>query len=494
VQKIIGLIAFILMGFLSHSQITASKTSFDFGELYNGAQTYTDITFKNTSGKMQFLLTIDKPQDVYYIFSSKRVMPDSSITIRFKINENRKGRFNYQVGVYFSDPRDPIMISLKGEVKETGTNSMTACPDFNSAPPAYQQNQFDAAVKVIDSLTREPLKNATVYFVQNGELVGESTTNSKGFVKKRLTLGYYYITAQRPPYNSNYREGYMNYKRNYVEIPLSKDPVEEVLPPPPPVEEEVVINENPPPPPPVEEEVIEIVIEEEPPVVVEDPVDPPAVDPPLDTNSVVESRPPVEPTTLEELPDTVFTNDYFKYNNITFILDVSTSMSGMGKMDLMKMSMIELTKILRHPDMVSMIKYSSEVETILKGSHGDQKEEIISVVKGLKYSGMTAGGDAIKAAYKLNKKTYIENGNNMVIMITDGVFNKGDKDYLKTIEKNYENMGIKFSVVGIKTSDFITKHMLNVVSYGAGDFIRILSIDDAQAKLIEEIKRSSFKY
>ena len=78
-------------------------------------------------------------------------------------------------------------------------------------------------------------------------------------------------------------------------------------------------------------------------------------------------------------------------------------------------------------------------------------------------------------------------------MITDGIFNKGDKDYLKTIEKNYNDKGIRFSVVGIKTSDFITAHMLNIVSKGDGDFIRIQTIEDAKTKLIDEIKRTSFK-
>jgi Ca-activated chloride channel family protein len=472
----------------SFAQITPSKTRHDFGDLYRGAQTYTDITFKNTTDKVQFLLTIDKPRDVYYIYSAKRVMPDSSVTIRFKINENRKGRFNYEVGVYFSDPRDPFYISLTGNVKESSNqNSMTACPDFNSAPPAYQQNVFDVVIKVYDSLTGEPLKNAKVYLVERGELVGEEYTNHKGFVKKRIPLGYYYITAQRDPYQSNYREGYLNFKRNYVEIPLKKTEVQYDPP------EDVVIDDS--PPPPVEDDTVEIVINDAPPEVIVD--DPPVevTDPPADTTSIVDNTlPPSEKKTLEELPDTVFTDDYFKYNNITFILDVSTSMAGMGKLDLMKMSMIELAKILRGNDVVSMIKYSSEVETILEGATGDEKQQIISTVKGLKYSGMTAGGDAIKAAYKLNRKTYIPEGNNMVIMITDGVFNKGDKNYLKTIEKYYESMGIKFSVVGIKTSDFITKHMLDVVSYGGGDFVRILDIDDAQESLIEEIRKSSFKF
>ena len=480
-----------LLSFSTVAQVTASTTEFDFGDLYSGSQTYTDITFTNNSDKVQFLLTIDKPRDIYYIFSAKTIQPDSTIIIRFKVNDRRSGRFNEQVDVYFSEPREPISIQLKGNIKETSQqNSMTACPDFNKAPPTSYSTAFDVVIRVIDSLSREPIKNATVYLVENGELIGEYSTNHKGVVKERIPLGYYFITASRDPYNSNYHEGYLNFKRNYVEIELSQPPLEE--------KEELIdppLN-NPPEiaetnPPDEEEEVIEIVIEEEEPA--EEPEEE-VTEEPTTTEEPVETDPPVEPVALKELPDTVFTQDYFKYNNITFILDVSTSMNNMGKMDMMKMSMIELAKILRPNDLVSMIKYSSEVETIMNGTSGAEKEEIISTVKGLKSSGLTAGGDAIKAAYKLSRKNYIEGGNNIVIMITDGVFNKGDKDYLKTIQKYYESQDIKFSVVGIKTSDFITQHMMNVVSEGGGDFVRILSILDAQTKLIEEIKRTSFKF
>lgn len=487
-----ALLLFLL--FLStqvQGQVEASTTDFNFGELYSGSQTYTDITFTNETDKVQWLLTIDKPRDVYYIFSSKQVQPGESITIRFKINDAKKGRFSYSVDVFFSEPRDPITIKLSGNVKQMTTEtSLTACPDFNAAPPK-NMTEFDMVIRVIDSTTREPIPNATVYLVSNGELIGTEKTNFKGFVKERMNIGYYYITADRSPYNSNYYEGYVNYKRNYIEIELSQYPdpvIEEPVEEEPPIEEPIV--EEPPEEEPIEE--IEIVIEEEP--TVEEPVEEPVVEEPVVEEPVIEEPPPVEPGALDELPDTTFNPAYFKYNNITFVLDVSSSMNGMGKMNLLKMSMIELAKILRPKDMVSMVKFASDVDVIMPGSSGDQKEEIISTVKGLKTASSTAGGDAISKGYQLNRQNYIEGGNNMVIMITDGIFNKGSKEYLQVVKKNYENQGIKFYVVGIKTSDYITKHMKNVVANGGGDFIRIITVDDAMNKLIEEIKKSSFRF
>ncbi|MEO9533414.1 MAG: VWA domain-containing protein [Crocinitomicaceae bacterium] len=487
-MKQLIVIIFLVLGFQSIGQIKPTKQRHNFGELYKDSQSYVDIEFTNTSDKPQFLLTVDKPRDVYYIYSSKKVMPDSSLTIRFKINNNIKGRFTYNVDVYFSNPRAAIPIQLTGNVKQAEmSSSLTACPDFNNAPSAYIANTFDVTILVIDSLTREPIKNSKVYIVENGEMVGTAMTNYKGVVVKKIPYGYYYITAQKSPYTSNYHEGYLNFKRNFVQIELQQPYIERDPNPP------VVVNEDPIDPP--EEYVIDPNPVEDPEIVEEVVEVPEVVEEVPETPEVVETpKPETEPIPLSEVPDTVFNENYFKYNNITFILDVSTSMNGMGKMGLLKMSMIELTKILRANDMISMIKYSSEVETILANTTGDQKEQIIEVVKELKTSGMTAGGNAIKMAYKLNKKSFIPDGNNQVIMITDGVFNKGDKDYLRTIQQNYKSKGVKFSVVGIKTSDYVTRHMKDIVEEGGGDFIRILDIEDAQTKLIDEIKKNSFKF
>jgi Ca-activated chloride channel family protein len=78
-------------------------------------------------------------------------------------------------------------------------------------------------------------------------------------------------------------------------------------------------------------------------------------------------------------------------------------------------------------------------------------------------------------------------------MITDGAFNRGSKDYKEIIEKNYQEKGIIFSVVGIKTSEYITEHMDNIVETGGGDFIQIRTMQDAKTKIFHEIRRTSFR-
>lgn len=479
------------------AQVTASSTSHNFGDIYSDSQSYVDIQFTNKTANPQFLLTIDKPRDVYYVFSGKKMLPDSSIIIRFKINDAIKGKFSYQVDLYFSDSNTSMPIYLTGNVKEVSGTSMTNCPDFNSRPSTTDLN-FSLVIKVVDSLTREPIPNAAVYLIDRGELVGSYTTNQKGIVLKNLPLGYYFITAEKTPYASNYFEGYVNANRNYVEIELGQS-----TPAYPEDQELMVTNDNDVGDPeindpPVDDSETEIIIYDTDPELNEDENDSSDTTndynntPPSDYTTPVDPDPVIIPP-LAEIPDTLLDPTYFKYSNITFILDASSSMNAYGKMELLKMSMIELVKILRAEDNITVLKYAAEVNVILDHTSGDMKEEIVSSIKGIKTSGSTAGGDAINAAYAMNREKYIEGGNNLVIMITDGLFNKGATNYDETIASNFAKYGTRFTVVGIKTTDFVAEHMQAIVNKGGGQFIEIQSVYDAQTKLISEIRRTAYK-
>ncbi len=464
-----GLFTFLMFfGLVGFSQMSAEKTIHDFGDLYNGAPTYCDFRFTNRSEKVQYLLTIDKPEGVHYIFSSKVIPPDSSMFIRFRVDNTKKGTFFHEVDIYFSQPFEPIPIELTGNVKEISKNLMTDCPDFNSTP-AYKIQNFEITVKVIDSLTGEPISGADVFFVERGDLVSREETNAKGFVHDDLPLGLYYIAVERQGYEPDYYEGYINFARNYFEIDLARkgeSELHETIPDP-------IVYEN------IDSIFAEILEEEKDSVVVE-----------IVPETVVAER---DTTSLFDLPDTLFDAAHFKFNNITFILDASSSMNAQGKMDLLKMSMIELVKILRPEDRVTVLKYAAEVTILMENETGADKDKIVEIVRAIRTTGVTAGGTAINEAYRLNKSHFIPGGNNIVIIITDGAFNKGDVNYDKTIKGNFSENGTRFSVVGVKTTSYIQENMKSIASLGGGAYIQILTIEDAQTKIIDEIRRTSFR-
>ncbi len=488
-MRILLFILLMITGGFSFTQMSIEKTSHDFGNLYANAQTYVDFEFKNIGQSKAYLLTIDKPREVYYIYSSKLIQADSTVTVRLKINDNIKGKFNYKVDVHFSNSNKPVTLTLTGNIKERSDNPLTACPDFTAAPPKDGLAHFEVTIKVVDSLTQEPLRRSRVYLINNGTMVGAYYTNANGIIHKSVPLGLYYITAEKSPYKSNFHEGYLNFQDNYVKIELQKEKIDDpVIEEPDRIvivpdieeqeEEEPEVDES------EEDDTIIVIEEEETTEEMEETVE-----------EVVVEEIEEELVEIEETPvdSSDFNSSLFVPNNIVFIVDVSSSMNQMGKMDLLKYAMIELTKILRTQDKVSLIAYSGSVRTLFEFESGANKDEIITKVKTLKSGGYTDGGMAIKEGVKLAKKGYIEGGNNLIFMVTDGAFNKGSKDYMRTIEYTHKTKDIKFSVVGVKTSDYLTGHMTKIAAKGGGEYVRIITVDDAQNKLFEEVKRTSIK-
>ncbi len=471
---------FILIFQTGFGQITLEKSNHDFGNLYANMPTHIDFTFKNTGQSKVFLLSVNKPREVYYLQSSKTVFPDSSVIVRLKINDNIKGRFNYKTEVFFSHSNKPFVITLTGNVKERNSNPMMACPDFNATPPANGLAQFEVTVKVIDSITNKPIKRSKVYFVSNGEMIATHHTNSDGIIHESMPLGLYYITAKKDGYLPNFYDGYLNFRTNYVEIRLHQ-PVTEQIP------NELVVAG----PDPIEIKEEEIILEEEitePNIIVIDENEP--------DDLVIKEEEIALNDTLSLKPnpaDTGFTSSRYVANNLVFIVDVSSSMNQMGKFDLLKKSMIELTQILRPQDKVSLLAYSGSVNILFELKKGTDKAEIIEKINTLKTGGYTDGDEAIKEGIRIAEKGHIEGGNNLVFMVTDGAFNKGSKSYIRHIQSANKTKGIKFSVVGIKTGEYLSTHLTTIASNGGGSYVRIITDDDAENKLFEEVKRTSLK-
>lgn len=178
-----------------------------------------------------------------------------------------------------------------------------------------------------------------------------------------------------------------------------------------------------------------------------------------------------------------------------FLLDVSVSMKQKGRLDLMKVAMIELVQMLRPIDKLSIVTYSSTTEVVIESQAVTDKTSIIKVIQNLEAGGLTAGGKGLKKAYQVAEKSQIKEGNNQVLIATDGAFNleKGDKDMLSQAKNAAEKKNITLTVVGVINEKWTEKSMKSLATEGKGNYISIKNYNDAKSVLVEEIKRNSFK-
>lgn len=473
-RKLLFLIALVFSSFAS-AQLTFSAVKHDFGDLNAYAARHVDILLHNTGTKQEWILTIKKPTEVAYITSKQLIEKDSTIALRLHVNPGVKGRFQYDVQVFTSDRAEATIIHLSGNLKELDQNSMaglTDCPDFSSQASGRNPNSFDLTVVTIDKDTRKELSNSTVTLIQNGQAIWQHLTNKNGLVKKEATLGLSYFYASHEGYFPAELGAYINFKRNYVVLELERtaEPIEPPLALDPPVDTITVAQNDPEP-----AIIIDFIEHNDPPTEID--------------SSTIAQLPP----SFTDLDRDNFDPEYFKPVNVVFVLDVSSSMKQVDKIELMKYSLFQLTDMLRPEDKITLVTYADESRVLLPATSGDNKETIRKEVEQLEAFGYTAGGKGITLGFKEAKRSKISDGTNHVIIITDGAFNRGTEDYEATVKK-YAKEDIHLSVVGIKNKDVHEEDMRRAAEFGGGHYVPIFKLADAQNNLKQEIRVLSFRY
>ena len=181
-------------------------------------------------------------------------------------------------------------------------------------------------------------------------------------------------------------------------------------------------------------------------------------------------------------------------SNLVFLIDVSGSMSDDNKLPLLKESMKVLVKELRDKDKVSIVVYAGAAGVVLEPTSGDDKQTIIDAFDDLNAGGSTAGGEGIELAYKLAQQNFIKEGNNRIILATDGDFNVGvssDNDMEKLIEEKRKS-GIFLTVLGYGMGNYKDSKMEILADKGNGNYAYIDNIQEANRFLGKEFKGSMF--
>jgi Ca-activated chloride channel homolog len=176
-------------------------------------------------------------------------------------------------------------------------------------------------------------------------------------------------------------------------------------------------------------------------------------------------------------------------NNFVFLVDVSGSMSDQNKLPLVQESLKMLTKTLRENDRVAIVTYAGSTEVVLASTRGNEKSKINAAIDRLNADGSTNGESGIKLAYKIAYENKIENGNNRVILATDGDFNVGDTDedsIESMVEKKAKKTGVFMTVLGYGMGNYKDSRMQKIALHGNGNNFYIDTRREARKVLIEQ--------
>ena len=181
-------------------------------------------------------------------------------------------------------------------------------------------------------------------------------------------------------------------------------------------------------------------------------------------------------------------NQNLPASNFVFLIDVSGSMFGPTRLELVKSSLRLLVNNLREKDRVAIVTYCGDARVALPSTPGNEKQKIKDALETLTAGGSTAGGAGIKEAYRIAQKNFIAQGNNRIILCTDGDFNVGasSETELENLIESKRKGGIFLTVLGYGMGNYKDNKMQILAQKGNGNHAYIDNIQEANKVLVNE--------
>ena len=174
--------------------------------------------------------------------------------------------------------------------------------------------------------------------------------------------------------------------------------------------------------------------------------------------------------------------------NFVFLIDVSGSMASEDKLELLKTGFKQMVDEMRPADRVAIVTYAGQAAVLLQSTYCDEKSKIKAAIDKLGASGSTAGAEGIKTAYDIAEKNFLPQGNNRIILGTDGDFNVGisSTDELVKLIEEKRDKGIFLTVLGVGTGNLNDYMMEQIANKGNGNYEYIDNIKQLKKVFIYE--------
>ena len=181
-------------------------------------------------------------------------------------------------------------------------------------------------------------------------------------------------------------------------------------------------------------------------------------------------------------------------SNLVFLIDVSGSMERPNRLPLLQAAFKLLVENLREKDTISIVTYGGYVANPLKHICGAEKQKIFNALDSLIADGDTPGEAGIRTAYDIARQSFIKNGNNRVILATDGDFNVG-----QTSDKQLEDLitiqklsGIYLTCIGVGMGNYKDSKLETLAKKGNGNSAYIDNINEAEKLLVTEFTQTLY--
>ena len=174
---------------------------------------------------------------------------------------------------------------------------------------------------------------------------------------------------------------------------------------------------------------------------------------------------------------------------LTFVIDVSGSMSMENRLGLVKRSLRLLVDQLRPGDEVGIVIYGSRAKVLLPHTGVEERARILRAIDFLAPEGATNAEEGLRMGYDLALKNARFGSINRVILCSDGVANVGQTgpDAILREVRAHVDEGITLTTIGFGMGNFNDILMEQLANKGNGSYAYVDTLDEARRIFVENL-------
>ncbi|MCP4807962.1 MAG: VWA domain-containing protein, partial [Proteobacteria bacterium] len=174
---------------------------------------------------------------------------------------------------------------------------------------------------------------------------------------------------------------------------------------------------------------------------------------------------------------------------LTFLVDVSGSMSSADKLGLAKRSLHLLVDQLDAEDSVALGTYAGATRMVLTPTPATDKDAIHAAIESLSSGGGTAMSSGIDMAYDMAQRAYVPGAENRVVVLSDGDANIGPSSHQQILTQiqDHAKAGITLTTVGFGMGNYKDTMMEQLANDGDGNYFYIDGMNEARKVFSEDL-------
>lgn len=175
--------------------------------------------------------------------------------------------------------------------------------------------------------------------------------------------------------------------------------------------------------------------------------------------------------------------------NLALVIDKSGSMAAADKLSKVKESLLTLVNQLRETDTLSIVVFDSEAEVLRPARALGDREEVRRLIRQIETGSSTNIHAGLMLGYREALRNYNREGTNRVVLLTDGIANRGVTDPAQIARESlsFNDRGVDLSTIGVGLD--LNKDLLrDLAKSGRGLFHFVADAQDIDKVFLKEVQ------